>query len=265
MRKHAQSLGKDLAFDEAQADPTTHIDNEYSMAGIQDPKIIVTTSRDPSSKLQQFAKEMRLVFPNSHRVNRGNYVMKELAEACRANDVTDLVILHEHRGTPDAMIVSHLPHGPTVFFTLHNVQLRHDISTYKESTVSEQYPHLIFENFSSQLGERIRDVLKHLFPVPKEDSKRVMTFSNDDDYFLPASCLRQIPPRQVQLAEVGPRFEMKPYEIRQGTIEQTEAEREWVLAHYSRTAKKRSLLTGLHAVDQGRGFGAAQKESASIV
>ena len=34
------------------------------------------------------------------------------------------------------------------------------------------------------------------------------------------------------------------YEIRQGTIEQKEAEREWVLSHYSRTAKKRSLLAG---------------------
>lgn len=33
------------------------------------------------------------------------------------------------------------------------------------------------------------------------------------------------------------------YEIRQGTIEQKEADREWVLAHYSRTAKKRSLLS----------------------
>lgn len=37
-------------------EPTTHIDNEYSRAGIQDPKIIITTSRDPSSKLLQFAK-----------------------------------------------------------------------------------------------------------------------------------------------------------------------------------------------------------------
>lgn len=26
--------------------------------------------------------------------------MKELAEACRANEVTDLIIFHEHRGTP---------------------------------------------------------------------------------------------------------------------------------------------------------------------
>lgn len=147
-------------------------------------------------------QEMRLVFPNSTRLNRGNYVVKELSEACRANDITDLVILHEHRGVPgasqpsvcmqwvfsylclfpDAMIVSHFPHGPTIYFTLHNVNLRHDIDSYKSSTVSEQYPHLIFENFSSRLGERIRDCLKYLFPVPKEDSKRVMTFSNEDDF-----------------------------------------------------------------------------------
>lgn len=127
-------------------------------------------------------QELRLVFPNSHRINRGNYVVKELAEACRANEVSDLIVVHEHRGTPDALIVSHFPHGPTVYFTLSNVALRHDISTYKNSTVSEQYPHLIFENFSSTLGERIRDVLKFLFPIPKEDSKRVMTFANEDDF-----------------------------------------------------------------------------------
>ncbi|EIM88574.1 Brix-domain-containing protein [Stereum hirsutum FP-91666 SS1] len=244
LRKDAQGLGNDLAFDQAQTDPTTHVDSEYSRAGIMDPKIVVTTSRDPSSKLLQFSKEMRLVFPNSHRINRGNYVVKELAEACRANEVTDLIVLHEHRGVPDAMIVSHFPHGPTVYFTLHNVNLRHDIPNYNSSTVSEQYPHLIFENFSSKLGERMRDCLKYLFPVPKEDSKRIMTFSNDNDFIsFRHHVFLKIPPKQVQLAEVGPRFEMKPYEIRQGTIEQSEAEREWVLSTYSRTAKKRSLLS----------------------
>jgi rRNA maturation protein Rpf1 len=128
---------------------------------------------------------------------------------------------------PDAMIVSHFPHGPTVYFTLNNVALRHDIASYRASTVSEQYPHLIFENFSSALGQRIRDCLKYLFPVPKEDSKRVMTFANDND-FISFRCVTHfgnvdmaeararrhhvfvtIPPKQVQLAEVGPRFEMK--------------------------------------------------------
>lgn len=42
------------------------------------------------------------MFPNAHRINRGNYVVRELADACRANDVTDLVVLHEHRGVPGA-------------------------------------------------------------------------------------------------------------------------------------------------------------------
>ena len=239
---------------------------------------------------------MRLVFPNSTRVNRGNYVVKELAEACRANEVTDLIILHEHRGTPgesslvfvdsysadpsfsDAMIISHFPHGPTFFFTLSNVSLRHDIASYGQSTVSEQYPHLIFENFSSRLGYRVRDALKHLFPVPKEDAKRVMTFANESDFISfrfvmsdPSghSCTNKqalshhvfvkTSHKEVQLAEVGPRFEMKrrnslvttyymlmplypAYEIRLGTIEQKEADKEWVLAYYTRAARKRRQL-----------------------
>lgn len=34
----------------------TNIDDEYRWAGVEDPKIVITTSRDPSSKLKQFAK-----------------------------------------------------------------------------------------------------------------------------------------------------------------------------------------------------------------
>lgn len=43
---------------------------------------------------------MRLVFPNATRLNRGSTVMKEMAEACRTNEFTDLIVLHEHRGQP---------------------------------------------------------------------------------------------------------------------------------------------------------------------
>ncbi|QRW00499.1 Brix domain protein [Ceratobasidium sp. AG-Ba] len=243
LRKDATELGKTMTMDESQAEPSTHIDDEYSRAGIMDPKIVITTSRDPSSKLLQFAKEMRLVFPNSHRINRGNYVVKELADACRANDVTDLIVLHEHRGVPDALIVSHFPHGPTLYFSLHNVGLRHDIASYSQSTVSEQYPHLIFEGFSSQLGRRVMDALRYLFPVPKPDATRVMTFANENDFIsFRHHVFAKTSHKDVQLAEVGPRFEMKPYEIRQGTIEQTTADKEWVLSHYTRTAKKRRQL-----------------------
>ena len=88
-----------LSFEEV----TTHIDDEYAWAGVEDPKIMVTTSHSPSSRLKQFAKELRLIFPNSQRLNRGNYVMSQLVQACRANDVTDLIIAHEHRGEPGTM------------------------------------------------------------------------------------------------------------------------------------------------------------------
>ncbi|CAG8793634.1 13446_t:CDS:2, partial [Acaulospora morrowiae] len=111
--------------------------------------------------------EIRLVIPNSQRVNRGNYVIKDMVDACRANEVTDLIILHEHRGEPDGMVICHFPYGPTAYFSLHNVVLRHDIQD--QGTVSEAYPHLIFNNFTTNLGRRVTSILKYLFPVPKED------------------------------------------------------------------------------------------------
>jgi len=51
------------------------------------------------------------------------------------------------------MIVSHFPYGPTAYFTLNNVVLRHDIPD--RGTVSEAYPHLIFNNFTTKLGTRV--------------------------------------------------------------------------------------------------------------
>ena len=263
--KDALAAGKKPSGDgvASATDPTAAedmaLDDEYAEAGIEDPKILVTTSRAPSSKLGQFAKEIRLCLPNAHRINRGGYTMAELADACRANDFTDLIVLHEHRGVPDALVLSHFPHGPTVLFTLHNVALRHDLpGDLARSTVSEQYPHLIFEDFTSPLGKRIKSCLRFLFPVPREDSKRVMTFANERDFiafrhhvFVPTSH------KEVQLAEVGPRFEMRracdarvdvsdraAYEIRQGTIDNTTADVEWVLRRASTAAA--AALTWQH-------------------
>ncbi|KAJ2498497.1 snoRNA-binding rRNA-processing protein imp4 [Coemansia sp. RSA 1972] len=241
LQNEAEELNQALKFDEAQTTFESTQDDEYARAGIYDPKIVVTTSRDPSSRLQQFAKEMRLVVPNSQRINRGNYVIREIVETCKANEVTDLIIVHETRGQPDGLIVSHFPYGPTVHFTLYNVVLRHDIKD--QGNVSEAYPHLIFENFGSHLGNRIKSVLKYLFPVPKTDSKRVMTFSNDSDFIsFRHHVFAKSAHNEVQLAEVGPRFEMRPYEIRLGTVDMPDADKEWALRTYQRTARKRNVL-----------------------
>lgn len=89
----------------------------------------------------------------------------ELVGACRSSEFTDMIVVQETRGEPDGLIVCHLPLGPTAFFTLSNCVLRHDIAD--RGTVSEVYPHLILDKFSTALGQRVADVLKYLFPVPK--------------------------------------------------------------------------------------------------
>ncbi|KAF5895421.1 U3 small nucleolar ribonucleoprotein IMP4, partial [Clarias magur] len=131
---------------------SSHVDDEYKWAGVEDPKVMVTTSRDPSSRLKMFAKEVKMIFPGAQRMNRGNHQVDTLVHACKANNVTDLVIVHETREQPDGLIVSHLPFGPTAYFTLYNVVMRHDNAAF--GTMSEAFPHLIFNNFTSQLGRR---------------------------------------------------------------------------------------------------------------
>jgi U3 small nucleolar ribonucleoprotein protein IMP4 len=59
------------------------------------------------------------------------------------NGVSDIVIVHEHRGEPDGLIISHMPHGPTAYFGMKDVVLRHDLAT-KPGNMSEAAPHLVF-------------------------------------------------------------------------------------------------------------------------
>ena len=211
---------------------------------MEDPKIVITTSRDPSSKLKQFAKELRLLFPNSQRLNRGTYEYKQLMDACRANNVTDFIVVHEHRGVPDGLIVSHLPHGPTAYFSMSDIVMRHDIPDI--GTVSEAYPHLVFHNFSTRLGERCRNILKYLFPVPKEDSKRVLTFANHEDFisFRHHNFKKVDGGKNYELKEAGPRFQLRLYQIKLGTLEnENAADTEWALRPYMNTSKKRLFLS----------------------
>ena len=51
-------------------------------------------------------------------------VLPELVEMCRSHDYTDMVVVHEHRGEPDGLVVCHLPYGPTAFFGLYNTVRR---------------------------------------------------------------------------------------------------------------------------------------------
>ncbi|XP_041037455.1 U3 small nucleolar ribonucleoprotein protein IMP4 [Carcharodon carcharias] len=204
---------------------------------------MITTSRDPSSKLKQFAKEVKLILPNCQRMNRGKHEIGALVQACKANSVSDLLIVHEHRGVPDGLIVCHLPFGPTAYFTLCNVVMRHDIPNI--GTMSEAFPHLIFHNLTSKLGLRVSNILKYLFPVPKDDSRRVITFANQDDHIsFRHHVYKKVDHKNIELSEVGPRFEMKLYQIKLGTLENEGiSDTEWRWHPYTNTARKKRYLS----------------------
>lgn len=38
-------------------------------------------------------------------------VVADMVESCRANGFTDIIVVHEHRGEPDGLVVCHLPFG----------------------------------------------------------------------------------------------------------------------------------------------------------
>ena len=226
------------------------MDDEYAhLSGIVDPRPLVTTSRSPSTRLSAFAKEVRLLLPTAIRLNRGTTVLPNLVSSANAAGLTDLCLLHEHRGTPTAMTISHLPHGPTASFSLHNVLLRHDLPKSASGTVSESYPHLIFEGFTTPLGKRVMQILKHVFP-PREEAitnhkvgNRVVTFKNiEDSVEVRHHVFVRTGYQSVELAEVGPRMTMRLFEIRGGTLENKDGDTEWHMNQYTRTSRKKDYL-----------------------
>lgn len=247
-----KSLRKDYKFDESldaeSAEAQASLDDEYGMlSGLSDPRPLVTTSRSPSTRLATFSKEIRLLLPTSIRLNRGNTILPNLLSSAKAAALTDIILLHEHRGTPTAITISHLPHGPTAKFSLHNVVLRADIPNASRGTVSESYPHLVFEGFTTKLGKRVVQILKHLFPPrdgPHRVGNRIVTFRNiEDSIEVRHHVFVQTGYRDVELAEVGPRMTMRCFEIKGGTLEKDAGgEVEWALTQYTRTGRKKDYL-----------------------
>ena len=180
------------------------------------------------------------MLPNSTRVNRGNARVSALVEATRRGEFTDLILVHETRGQPDGLVVCHLPLGPTTYFTLENCVLRHDVDTPPKYS-SDIAPHLIFHDFDAAkpLARRLKTVLTCLFPVPKsEGHERLCTFYNAEDRVSFRHHAASREGKEVELKELGPRFEMRPYMIKLGTLDQADADVEWVLRPYMNSAKK---------------------------
>eukprot|EP01068_Selenidium_serpulae_P008295 Selendium_serpulae@DN4947_c0_g1_i2.p1 len=58
--------------------------------------------------------------------------------------------------------------------------MRHDLPQ-RPDNISEAPPHLIFHNFTTNLGKRTSDILRYLFPPSKETTTKIATFVNSHD------------------------------------------------------------------------------------
>ncbi|CAG9983206.1 unnamed protein product [Clonostachys byssicola] len=153
--------------------------------------------------------------------------LSELVRAANAAGLSDVVHIHEHRGAPSALTISHLPHGPTIFFSLHN--------------------NLIFDDFTTPLGQRVKRILQHLFPPRDAHMKagnRTITSKRlpDDSIEVRHHIHARTGFDQPELSEVGPRMTMRAFRIMNSTLETQDGDIEWQMTHYTRTSRKKTVL-----------------------
>ncbi len=67
LRNEARDLQHEIAMDVRGA-AESNVDDEYANIGSREPKICVTTSRDPSSRLKQFAKYSNMIYIYIYRM-----------------------------------------------------------------------------------------------------------------------------------------------------------------------------------------------------
>ena len=126
------------------------------------PKILITCSDNPHSKTIAFIKELTRIIPNSEPKWRKNASIKKMVKDAVKLDYTDIIIINEDNRSPNGLVVTHLPEGPTAHFKLSNVKITKDLrKDWKQITAHR--PEVILNNFTTRLGHGIARMLAALF------------------------------------------------------------------------------------------------------
>lgn len=202
-------------------------------------RIFLTSSRSPSSNLLRFLKELENIFPYSRKINRGSEFLTSLVSYCFLQGVKNLIVIYENRGQPSALVISHLPSGPSLFFTLSNILYGINQGKLKKNDI---LPNVIFNNLNSTLGIRISYVLSSLFPPPKAYSKRVVTFTGLKGMILFGHYWNEkvgYGKKNNILKKISPSFDMKPFKITLDVISKKNNRIEWVLTPFLESKEKK--------------------------
>nr|XP_004653705.2 ribosome production factor 1 [Jaculus jaculus] len=214
---------EEVAYDEATDEFASYFNRQTS------PKILITTSDRPHGRTVRLCEQLSTVIPGSHVYYRRGLALKKIIPQCIARDFTDLIVINEDRKTPNGLILSHLPNGPTAHFKVSSVRLRKEIKR-RGKDPTEHAPEIILNNFTTRLGHSIGRMFASLFPHnPQFIGRQVATFHNQRDYIF-FRFHRYIfkSEKKVGIQELGPRFTLKLRSLQKGTFDSKYGEYEWV-------------------------------------
>ena len=136
--------------------------------------------------------ELKKCLPNAEIYSRKNVAMKRIVKQAEEKEFTDIVVVHEDHKTPsycqqclftllilliDALVLCHLPDGPTAYFKINSLVYTKKIKGAGQST--DHFPEIILNNFRTRLGHTISRMFECLFPrKPDFIGRRVITIHN---------------------------------------------------------------------------------------
>lgn len=207
------------------------------------PKVMITTSKNPSVHLLRFIEEFSDIFPDSHLIRRGSqFEVSHIMEFGIRREFTDVMIVGETGRKPDSIVLIHLPKGPTAYFRLSNVVLSKEIFGHGRSSAHQ--PELILNNFTTRLGHLVGRMLHSLFPpVPEFQGRQAVTFHNQRDFiFFRRHRYAFRSAERVDLQELGPRFTLKLKWVQRGLYDLDGGEYEWKHKTDMETTRRRFFL-----------------------
>ncbi|CAD26101.1 IMP4-LIKE U3 SMALL NUCLEOLAR RIBONUCLEOPROTEIN (snoRNP) [Encephalitozoon cuniculi GB-M1] len=195
------------------------------------PKVMVTTSRSPSSQLLHFAKHLSLVL-NGENFIRGQLREEEVSDVAHKYGYTCVIIVHENRGRPASLAVSYFPFGPTMRFTI----IDHFLTRRAFPLAPKAY--FVCDNMEGTVGIKIKEKMALLFPQCSR-AKRIVSLVNRNDTIAFRHYLIENGDRTTLSKSLG--MDLRAYEIRKGTFEM-DGEFEWAYKPYMNSRRTREEI-----------------------
>ncbi|KZT27726.1 Brix-domain-containing protein [Neolentinus lepideus HHB14362 ss-1] len=176
------------------------------------PKVLITTGFKATKVTYDFCDELSTIFPGAEFIRRKKgkgFEMGKIAMWAGARGYTNLCVVNEDQKKPNAIIVVHLPNGPTAYFKLTSIDNSKRIPGHAKATT--HYPELVLNGFVTRLGHAVGRMFQTLFPpMPEFQGRQVVTLHNQRDFlFFRRHRYAFRSPEKVALQEIGPRFTLK--------------------------------------------------------